>query len=179
MWVAALPVALVYDIGMWLTGSRPTVPPPETIGISLPGGLIAVIGWIVAWPAWVLTKLVIAPALASSQRKYEYEADAAAAAVGLGEPLAAALRVMGAFEAGRSGWERAITATHPPTELRIEALQPALNRPGKVGDSYVRTEETNGTRKREPHEAAEGALSGGDPGAIDQDGVRAPARVPE
>lgn len=125
VWVAALPVALVYDIGMWLTGSRPTVPPPETIGISLPGGLIAVIGWIVAWPAWVLTKLVIAPALASSQRKYEYEADAAAAAVGLGEPLAEALRIMGAFEAGRSGWERAVTATHPPTELRIEALRPA------------------------------------------------------
>ncbi len=31
---------------------------------------------------------------------------------------------MGAFEGGRSGWEQAMRATHPPTELRLEALQP-------------------------------------------------------
>jgi hypothetical protein len=30
---------------------------------------------------------------------------------------------MGAFESGRTGWEAAMAATHPPTELRLEALQ--------------------------------------------------------
>jgi len=37
--------------------------------------------------------------------------------------MISALRKMGAFEGGRTGWEQAMTATHPPTELRIEALQ--------------------------------------------------------
>jgi hypothetical protein len=81
---------------------------------------------IIAWPAWIITTLIIAPVLSGSQKKYEYEADAAAAAIGLAAPLASALRTMGAFETGRTGWERAITATHPPIELRVEALQDRL-----------------------------------------------------
>jgi len=123
VWVAALPLALVYDVGIWLAGGRPEVPPPESIGIPLPRGLLALMGWIIAWPAWVMTRLVLVPVVSASQRRYEYEADAAAAAVGLGAPLSSALRTVGRFETGRTGWEQAMTATHPPIELRIEALQ--------------------------------------------------------
>jgi hypothetical protein len=37
--------------------------------------------------------------------------------------LSSALRKLGAFEGGRAGWERAMVATHPSTELRLEALE--------------------------------------------------------
>ncbi|MGH9091796.1 MAG: hypothetical protein ACRDZR_10540 [Acidimicrobiales bacterium] len=75
-----------------------------------PRGLLALAGWILAWPAWIMTNLIIAPVLSGSQKKYEYEADAAAAAIGLAAPLASALRTMGAFETSRTGWERAMIA---------------------------------------------------------------------
>lgn len=60
---------------------------------------------------------------AGTQGGYEYEADAAAARIGLATSLSLALRKMGAFEGGRTGWEQTMAATHPPTELRLEALQ--------------------------------------------------------
>src|SRR5262249_38400713 len=62
-------------------------------------------------------------AMATDQRDYEYQADRAAADIGLGDDLISALKKMTAFEGGRTGWEQALAATHPPTELRIEALQ--------------------------------------------------------
>lgn len=126
VWVAALPLALIYDFGVWLSGGNQQAASPEEVGVRLPRGLLALMGWIIAWPAWIMTTLIIAPVLSRSQKKYEYEADAAAAAIGLAAPLASALRTMGAFESGRTGWERAITATHPPIELRVEALQERL-----------------------------------------------------
>lgn len=107
---AAWPVALLYNFGSRLTGgSRFTF-----------GG---VFGWFIAWPAWVITRLVLVPLVSHTQRGYEYEADLAAARIGMAAQLASALRKMGAFEGGRSGWEQAMAATHPPTELRLEALQ--------------------------------------------------------
>ncbi len=60
---------------------------------------------------------------AARQRRYEYEADAAAASIGYSSALLSALSKIGAFETGRTGWERAIVATHPPIALRLEALQ--------------------------------------------------------
>lgn len=36
--------------------------------------------------------------------------------------------VHGEFEAGRGGWEQVITATHPPIELRLEALEQRIAR---------------------------------------------------
>jgi Zn-dependent protease with chaperone function len=61
---------------------------------------------------------------AASQRRYEYEADAEVASIGYASSLCCALSKIGAFESGRTGWERVIVATHPPTALRIERLQP-------------------------------------------------------
>ncbi|MHB1988257.1 MAG: hypothetical protein ACYCSF_09765 [Acidimicrobiales bacterium] len=60
------------------------------------------------------------------EKKYEYEAGTVAAAIGLAARLTSALRTMGAFESGRTGWERAIAATHLPIELPVEALHDRL-----------------------------------------------------
>ena len=102
IWVAALPLALIYVLGMWFAGARPHVPIPEALGIQLPRWFLAVVG--------------------SSQRRYEYEADVVAKEMGLGAPRSLALRTMGAFETGRTGWEAAMAATHSRFELRVEAL---------------------------------------------------------
>jgi len=121
VWAAALPVALICNLGLFLAGrgrGEGLGRPPVAVGTFL-----VIIGWIIAWPAWVITKLILVPVTASTQRGYEYEADAAAARIGLAVPLSTALRKMGAFEGGRTGWEQTMAATHPPTELRLEALQ--------------------------------------------------------
>lgn len=124
VWAASWPAVLLYNFGVYLSGHWPTSSgqkPPRGIAATL----MAAFGWFIAWPSLVLIKFVITPLTAASQRRYEYEADAAALKLGLGNELSSALRKMSAFEGGRTGWEQAMTATHPPVELRIEALQPA------------------------------------------------------
>ena len=58
--------------------------------------------------------------------------------LGYAPSLITALRKMGAFESGRTGWERAMKATHPPTELRIEALQPPKPDDAQYQESELR-----------------------------------------
>ena len=99
----------------------------QGMGVGPPSkfrGVLVLIGWVIAWPAWVILTVVVAPTVAVSQRRYEYAADAAAGNLGYAAAMISALRKMGAFEGVRTGWEQAMNATHPPTELRIEALQP-------------------------------------------------------
>lgn len=120
VWCCAWPIALTCNIGLAIAG-RSSDGSLKTFRIR--GGLTSLIGWAIAWPAWVILKLVIVPVVASTQRKYEYEADAAAGNLGYRAELSSALLKMSAFEGGRTGWERAMAATHPPTELRLEALQ--------------------------------------------------------
>jgi hypothetical protein len=114
---------LLYNLGSLLAGrgrgEGETGGPPR----NAPRTFLALFGWFIAWPAWVITKFILVPLTAHTQRGYEYEADAAAARIGLATQLSSALKKMGAFEGGRSGWEQAMAATHPPTELRLEALQ--------------------------------------------------------
>jgi Zn-dependent protease with chaperone function len=123
VWAAAWPVALLYNLGSLLAGTGhgegETGGPPR----KAPHTFLALFGWFIAWPAWVITKFILVPLTAHTQRGYEYAADAAAARIGLATQLSSALKKMGAFEGGRSGWEQAMAATHPPTELRLEALQ--------------------------------------------------------
>jgi Zn-dependent protease with chaperone function len=87
-------------------------------------GLIALVGWMVLWPAWLLVRLIIRPIVAVASRDQEYATDAAVAATGRGEALHRALSLLGELEPGQSGWDRVIAATHPPLELRLEALEP-------------------------------------------------------
>ena len=105
-----LPLVLVYDAGCRLAQQG--------------NSLIALAGWLVLWPAWLLVRLVIQPVVALGSRRQEYAADAAVAAAGQGEALHRALSLLGELEPGRSGWDRVIAATHPPVELRLEALEP-------------------------------------------------------
>lgn len=111
-WVLAcgLPLILLYEAGAWLARRG--------------SGLVAAIGWGVLWPAWVLVRLVIRPVMAAGTRRREYEADAAVGATGRGAALHQALTFLGEFEPGRSGWGQMIATTHPPRELRLEALEP-------------------------------------------------------
>ena len=129
VWAAALPIALLLDLGTWIAGGNGAAPrgrdaPSPQDAMRPRAGLFAIIGWAIAWAPMVITRFILVPVCAATQRRYEYEADAAAAANGLSEALSSALRKIGAFEGGRTGWERSMVATHPATELRLEALEP-------------------------------------------------------
>jgi hypothetical protein len=111
-WVrcCGLPLVTLYDAGCWMAQQG--------------NPLIALAGWIVLWPAWLLVRLVVEPVVALGSRRQEYAADAAVRATGRGDALHRALSLLGELEPGRSGWNRVIAATHPPRELRLEALEP-------------------------------------------------------
>ncbi len=104
-----LPLVILYDAGYRLAEQG--------------NGLIALVGWAVLWPAWLLVRLVIRPIAAVTSRRQEYAADAAVAGTGRGGALHGALSLLGELEPGQSGWDRVIAATHPPLELRLEALE--------------------------------------------------------
>jgi Zn-dependent protease with chaperone function len=141
VWAAAWPVALTYNLGMLIAGNRSG----EVEKLRWPPtGIRVLLGWLIAWPMWVIIKLVITPIVASRQRNYEYAADAAAAKIGYAADLSSALRKLGAFEGGRTGWERAMAATHPPTELRIEKLKPL-----QPGDEQYQEDELRGPTRAE------------------------------
>lgn len=120
VWACGWPVVLMFNLGTWLSGVRPGDPSSRA---TMPRTLLGIVGWALLWPAWIITKLIIAPTVASRSRQQEYEADRVAARMGLSESLIGALRTIAMFEGGRTGWEAVMTATHPPTALRIEALQ--------------------------------------------------------
>jgi len=82
------------------------------------------IAWCLIGPAWVTLTFVVVPLQAARTRQHEYDADYAAARAGdyYREGLKRALISLSALEGGRTGWEAAIAATHPPTALRIERL---------------------------------------------------------
>lgn len=145
VWCFAWPVAVCYSVGMFLSGARfgPAAAPP--LGTAAGGGaggagaqqqhvnaaavsrgaisFISFLGWMLLWPAWVLTKFLVVPATAADARRIESEADAGAAIAGLEGGLVRALDKLQAFEQARNAWDAALVATHPPIELRIEALE--------------------------------------------------------
>ena len=119
VWACALPLALAHTAGLWLVRSR---------------SIVTAIGWLFVWPGWLLTRHVITPLVADRSRAAEYEADAAAKSAGHGEGLVIALEYIGDFDDARSGWDRVVAATHPPTEFRLEALEyePPIDRTAVV-----------------------------------------------
>lgn len=108
--LCGLPLVILYDAGCWMAEQG--------------GSFVALVGWLVLWPAWLLVRMVMSPAVAIGSRRQEYEADLAVAAAGHGAALHRALTLLGELEPGRTGWDRVVTATHPPRELRLEALEP-------------------------------------------------------
>lgn len=76
------------------------------------------------WSIIVTARRIVIPVQAGTWRDAEYRADAIAAQAGYGEGLRRALGyVRQSFDGQRSGWDAAVLATHPPTELRLEALE--------------------------------------------------------
>lgn len=129
LWAASLPLALLLNVGTWIAGghaAKRASSADSGSGAAQPAtrGVAVVIGWSLAWAPWIITRFVLAPMSAATQRRHEYEADAAAASIGRAGALSSAILKIGAFESGRTGWERAICATHPPVSLRLEALAP-------------------------------------------------------
>lgn len=111
---------------------------PVAISVNVLGALtkkgqsfIGQIAWVALWPAWFVTRFIIVPLTAARGRDEEYQADAAAAAAGYGDGLRRALMKMAQPEAGRTGWETALAKTHPPVELRLEALENPPPAPAK------------------------------------------------
>jgi Zn-dependent protease with chaperone function len=107
----ALPLYLVYELAdrlLRLSRSRP----------------LHFIVRFLFWSVIVTVRRFVIPVQATVWRSAEYRADAIAAAAGYGPGLRRALSyVRHSFDGERSGWDAAILATHPPTELRLEALQ--------------------------------------------------------
>lgn len=68
----------------------------------------------------------IVPLLRGRARAMEYEADCQAALAGYGSGLIAALRLMGGVARPHNIWQQAVHETHPPTELRIELIEQAM-----------------------------------------------------
>jgi Zn-dependent protease with chaperone function len=124
VWACAWPLAALINIGQLLVGNAPKgIPLGKKAGGDIVRGVLMITGYLMAWPAIVITRFIIVPVTAASQRRCEYEADAAATAIGLASALSSALPKITAYEGGRTGWEQMMASTHPPTELRLEALQ--------------------------------------------------------
>ncbi len=122
VWACGWPVILVFNAIEWVM---------RTVGAALP--LLTLILWILFWPFALALRLLIAPVVGLFSRRHEYGADAAAVAAGHGEGLYRALEQLRDVEPGRSGWERTVAATHPPTELRLEAIEDRMNEPAAFG----------------------------------------------
>lgn len=119
VWAAGWPMLLLYELGTWLAAGRVRLPGSAAI-VS---GLLAWVGRLIAFPAFLLVNFVLIPVSRKETRRSEYEADAAVKAAGMGDQLVSALTKLALFEPGGTGWERKLAATHPPTALRIEKLQ--------------------------------------------------------
>lgn len=95
------------------------------------GEWLGVLLWVVFWPVWVASKLVVIPLMAKRSRQAEYDADACAAS--FGDPfrlgLRRALAELSAWEVPRTGWEDVLSATHPPIEHRLERLEAGWESP--------------------------------------------------
>jgi Zn-dependent protease with chaperone function len=109
----ALPLYLLYELASRMLRSTRSRPVQFIIRVLL-------------WPVLVTVRYGVIPIQASVWRRAEYRADAIAAAAGYGEGLRTVLtHVRRSFDGSRSGWDAAVCATHPPNELRLEALEAA------------------------------------------------------
>jgi Zn-dependent protease with chaperone function len=107
----ALPLYLLYELGTKLL--RATTIRPLHLLLRM-----------VFWSVLFTTERLVLPIQATTWREAESRADAAAAQAGYGHQLRRALILMHKGADGAwSGWDRAILATHPPVELRLERLE--------------------------------------------------------
>ncbi len=127
LWACSLPVALLYNLGVFLSGGATGQDGTATKPARGARPILSIVGWTLLWPTWVIIRYIIQPVSTAYFRRQEYDADRAAVDAGYGDGLRAALDRRKSFEVGRTGWEAAIIATHPPIELRIEAIDRRMN----------------------------------------------------
>lgn len=85
---------------------------------------VRVLIWLFTWPIMLATKYVIIPLQTADGRRNEYRADEAAMLAGESPGLRRVLAfVKKSFDGTRNGWVQAVCASHPPNELRLEALE--------------------------------------------------------
>lgn len=108
VWACCWPTVLIYTLGSWLSRML---------------GTLGRLGWFFLWPAAVIMRLIVAPVVGITSRQREYEADAAVRRAGYGGALADVLEVRRDFEPGHAGWDKIVAGTHPPEELRVDALR--------------------------------------------------------
>lgn len=105
----ALPLVLVHAVPTWLMR---TFPHPATNFVV----------FIFFWPVLLTMKYVVLPLHSRDVRTAEYRADAGAVLAGHAQGMRDMLERRKSFESGRSGWDEAVCATHPPSELRLDRL---------------------------------------------------------
>ncbi|GAB3940790.1 hypothetical protein GCM10027614_25030 [Micromonospora vulcania] len=134
--VAAL---LSHELVHWRTGDEITsafvrgVGLPLTLAHALPTWLMRTfphpatnfVVFLFFWPVLLTMRYVVLPLHARDVRAAEYRADLGAVVTGHVEGLRRILERRLSFESGRSGWDEAVCATHPPHELRLDALDRA------------------------------------------------------
>lgn len=132
-----LPLVLVHAVPTWLMRRFPH---PAT----------DLLVFIVFWPVLLTMRFVVLPCHRRDVRAAEYRADAGAVLAGHVAGMRSMLERRRSFETGRSGWDEAVCATHPPSELRLDRLErltPATADPATAADgspARVGTEELFG-----------------------------------
>ncbi|MEU8185226.1 M48 family metalloprotease [Micromonospora sp. NPDC049047] len=134
--VAAL---LSHELVHWRTGDEITsafvrgVGLPLTLAHALPTWLMRTfphpgtnfVVFLFFWPVLLTMRYVVLPLHARDVRAAEYRADLGAVLTGHIDGMRRVLERRLSFETGRSGWDEAVCATHPPHELRLDALERA------------------------------------------------------
>ncbi|MBQ1052328.1 M48 family metalloprotease [Micromonospora sp. C51] len=105
-----LPLVLVHAVPTWLMRRFPH--PATNLFVFL-----------FFWPVLLTMKYLVQPLHRADVRAAEYRADLGAVVTGHTEGLRAVLERRRSFESGRSGWDEAVCAEHPPNELRLERLE--------------------------------------------------------
>ncbi|MER5702942.1 M48 family metalloprotease [Micromonospora sp. NPDC002296] len=106
----ALPLVLVHAVPAWLMR---TFPHPAT----------NLVVFVFFWPVLLTMKYVVLPPHSRDVRAAEYRADAGAVLAGHARGMRDMLERRKSFESGRSGWDEAVCATHPASELRLDRLE--------------------------------------------------------
>ncbi|GIJ19956.1 M48 family metalloprotease [Micromonospora lutea] len=117
-----LPLVLVHAVPTWLMRRFPH--PATNLFVFL-----------FFWPVLLTMKYLVQPLHRADVRAAEYRADLGAVVTGHTEGLRAVLERRKSFESGRSGWDEAVCAEHPPNELRLERLESV-----RAGDDVVAPE---------------------------------------
>ncbi|MFD6683776.1 M48 family metalloprotease [Micromonospora parva] len=107
-----LPLTLAHALPTWLMR---TFPHPATNFVV----------FLFFWPVLLIMRYVVLPLHARDVRAAEYRADLGAVLTGHVDGMRRILERRLSFESGRSGWDEAVCATHPPHELRLDALERA------------------------------------------------------